>query len=86
MLWVQMVFQCTTQIAGQPVAVRYQKVEAELIVWQPNGEETSVDHGDALEGHLGQPVGHIQIVQDAVHVTGFQEDEISAHPRQGAPE
>ena len=52
-LWIQMAFQMPPDIAGQPFGVRYQEVEAELIVWQPNGKEASVDHGDALEGCLG---------------------------------
>jgi len=46
-------FQISASIAGQPRFVRDQEVEAELIVWQPNGKEASVDHGDALEGCLG---------------------------------
>ena len=57
-----------SHIDGQPVLIRYQEVEAELIVGQPNGEEAAVDRADALEGHLGQPIGHVQIVQDACHV------------------
>ena len=60
-----MVFQMPPHVAGQPIGVRDQEVEAELIVWQPNGEEASVDHGDALEGCLGLSVGHVLIVQDA---------------------
>ena len=72
-----MCFQRTTQLAGKPFGVRYQEVDTELIVGQPNGVETSIGHGDALEGHLGQSVGHVQIVQDAVHVGGFHENQIA---------
>jgi hypothetical protein len=68
-------FQMSANVARQPFCIRDQEVEAELIVWQPNGEETSVDHGDDFEGHLGQSPGHVQIVQDTVNVAGFQEDQ-----------
>ena len=73
----KMRLQMQTYFDGQPLGVRDQEVEAELIVGQPNGEEATVDHGDALEGHLGQTVGHVQIVQDTVNVGGFDEDEIA---------
>jgi hypothetical protein len=68
-------FQMSPHVAGQPRFVRDQEVEAELIVRQPHSEEASVDHGDALEGHLGQSPGHVQIIQDACRVARFQEDE-----------
>ena len=58
-------------MASVVVLVRYQEVEAELIVGQPNGVEAAVDQGDALEGHIRQSIGHVQVVQDAVHVAGF---------------
>ena len=67
-------FQMPSHIAGQPRFIRDQEVEAELIVWQPNGEEASVDRGDDFEGHLGQSPRHVQIVQDTCRVAGFQED------------
>ena len=74
-LWVQVRFQMSANIAGQPRFVRDQEVEAELIVGQPNGEEASVDHGYALEWHLRQPVWHVKIGQDAVDVAGFDQYE-----------
>ena len=70
-------FKMPPHIAGQPFGVRDEEPEGELVVGQVYGVETSVGHGDALEGHLGQLVGHVQVVQDAVHVAGFQQDEIA---------
>ena len=74
-LSVQLVFQMSPHVAGQPRFVRDQEVEAELVVGQPNGEEASVDHAHAFERHSGQPIGQVQIVQDTVDVAWFQEDE-----------
>ena len=39
--------------------------------------ETSVDHGDVLEEHLGQSPGHVQVGQHVVDVAGFHQDEIA---------
>ena len=57
--------------------VRYEEPEGELIVGDVHGVAPMIDHGDALEGHLGQSIGHVQIVQDAVHVLAFDQDEIA---------
>jgi hypothetical protein len=76
-LWVQMRFQMSPHVAGQPIVVRDQEVEAELIVLQPNGEETSIDLCDDFEGHLGQSIRHVKIIQDAVHILAFNQDEIA---------
>ena len=65
------------RLAGQPFGVRDEEAEGELIVGDVDGVETSVDHRDALEGHLGQSPRHVQIVQDTVHVVGFDQDEIA---------
>jgi hypothetical protein len=72
-----MVFQMPPHIAGQPIGVRDQETQSELVVGEVHGVETSVDHGDALEGHLGKSIGHVQIVQDACRVAGFDQDEIA---------
>ena len=39
----------------------------------PESPADPVTH--ALERHLGQPIGHVQVVQDAVGVAGFDQDE-----------
>ena len=65
----------SSNITGQPLLVRDQEAESELVIGEVHGIEAPVDHGHALEGHLGQSIGHVQIVQDAVNVAGFHEDE-----------
>ena len=64
-----------TQLAGQPRGVRYQEAESELVVGEVHSIEASIGHGDTLEGHLGQSIRYVQIVQDAVYVTGANQDE-----------
>lgn len=72
-----MQFQMTTQLAGQPFGVRYQETQLEPIVGCVHGLEVTIDHGDALQGHLGQPAGNVQAGQHAVDVGGLYQDQMA---------
>jgi hypothetical protein len=67
-----------TQHARQPISFRYQDAQRELTVGQIDSMETYVDHGEHLEGQLGQAPRYVEIGQQAVDVAGFDQNEIAA--------
>ena len=76
-LGIQIVFQMFPQHVGQPRLVGNQEIDTELIVGNVKGVKVTVDHVDRLIGHLGQSIGHVQVVQNAVDVVSLDQDKIA---------